>query len=265
MSGGSGAWVLLAGADMAAATGPDRQPGSALPQVGSLLAVCAHPDDESFGLGAVLGAFADAGTRTSLLCFTRGEASTLRGVPGDLATIRAEELTAAARILSVGHAELLDYPDGGLAAQPLPELAAHVRRAARAAGAGTLLVFDHGGVTGHPDHRRATQAALAAADALDLPVLAWAIPDSVAAALNAAFGTGFLGRPARDLDATIGVDRHRQRTAVACHASQATDNPVLWRRLELLGDLEHLRWLRGRRHGALHLGEGAVPPSSARG
>jgi len=162
---------------MTAAAGPNRPPaGSALPAVRSLLAVCAHPDDESFGLGAVLSAFADAGTRTSLLCFTHGEASTLHGVPGGLHRIRAEELTAAAEILAVGHAELLDYPDGGLAAQPLHQLAAHVRRAARAVAASTLLVFDHGGVTGHPDHHQATQAALAAADLEHLPVLAWRSP-----------------------------------------------------------------------------------------
>jgi len=231
---------------MTAATGPDRPPaGSALPGVWSLLAVCAHPD-ESFGLGAVLSAFAEVGTRTSLLCFTHGEASTLRGVPGELHRIRAEELAAAAEILAVGHAELLDYPDGGLAAQPLHQLAAHVRRAAQAAAAGTLLVFDHGGVTGHPDHHQVTQAALAAADLEDLPVLAWTIPATVAAALNAAFGTRFVGRPAHEIHATIRVDRHRQHTAIACHASQATGNPVLWRRLELLGDAEHLRWLRRR-------------------
>jgi LmbE family N-acetylglucosaminyl deacetylase len=36
------------------------------------LAVVAHPDDESFGLGAVLSAFIDSGTRVSVLCFTRG-------------------------------------------------------------------------------------------------------------------------------------------------------------------------------------------------
>jgi LmbE family N-acetylglucosaminyl deacetylase len=43
---------------------------------GPALAVIAHPDDESFGLGAVLAAFG-AGTQVRVLCFTRGEASTL--------------------------------------------------------------------------------------------------------------------------------------------------------------------------------------------
>lgn len=41
-----------------------------------------HPDDESFGLGALLAAFADAGAQVSVLCFTDGGASTLRDAPG---------------------------------------------------------------------------------------------------------------------------------------------------------------------------------------
>jgi N-acetylglucosamine malate deacetylase 2 len=55
------------------------------PAVSAALAVCAHPDDETFGLGAVLAALVDAGTAVVVLCFTRGEASTL-GPPCDLAT-----------------------------------------------------------------------------------------------------------------------------------------------------------------------------------
>ena len=38
--------------------------------------------------------------------------------------------------------------------------------------------------------------------------------------------------------------RERQLQAVACHPSQALPGSVLWRRLELLGDHEHLRYLR---------------------
>ena len=47
-------------------TGP---PESELPYR-SVLAVCAHPDDESFGLGAVLSTFAELGVQTRALCFT---------------------------------------------------------------------------------------------------------------------------------------------------------------------------------------------------
>jgi LmbE family N-acetylglucosaminyl deacetylase len=156
--------------------------------------------------------------------------------------VRAEELTQAAIHLGVGHAELLAYPDGRLPDQSLDDLAGHVRRLAQAVGADTLLVFDLGGITGHPDHQRATDAALAAADS-GYSVLAWALPESVAHALNAEFGTGFVGRAAHDVDIVVPVDRRRQLNAIRGHASQSTGNPVLWRRLELQGDVEWLRWI----------------------
>lgn len=219
---------------------------------GGVLAVCAHPDDESFGLGAVLAALDGAGARLGVLSFTRGEASTLgtEDCGGDLAKLRAGELTAAAGVLGIALTELLDYPDGALADVALEELAAHVHRQAVRTGADTILVFDEGGITGHPDHDRATSAAMVAAGRDDLDVIAWAIPDHVAATLNAEFGTGFVGRPPQDLDLTITADRRLQREAIACHGSQSTANPVLWRRLELLGDVEHLRYLRRRAGGA---------------
>src|SRR5674476_1023032 len=67
-----------------------------LPAWTSVLAVVAHPDDESFGLGALLDAFARAGAGVEVLCLTHGEASTLHGAPGDLASLRGAELAAAA-------------------------------------------------------------------------------------------------------------------------------------------------------------------------
>ncbi len=214
-----------------------------LPTLPSVLVACAHPDDESFGLGAILSAFADTGSRVSVLCFTHGEASTLHGVAGELAAIRADELAAAGAILGVTDVELLDYPDGHLTTQPLDELADHVSRVAHAVDASALLVFDHGGITGHADHQHATDAALRAASSLGCPVLAWAIPDRVAKLLNDEFHTTFAGRHDDELDITITVDRARQLDAIRCHRSQSTDNPVLWRRLDLLGPAEHLRYL----------------------
>jgi LmbE family N-acetylglucosaminyl deacetylase len=214
-----------------------------LPDFQDVLVVCAHPDDESFGLGAVLHAIADRGGRLSVLCFTHGEASTLHGVDGDLAVIRADELAAASRRLGVECLELLDYPDGSLAAQAVTELAGHVQRVALETGAGMLLVFDHGGITGHLDHQAATDAALDAATTLDVPVYAWVIPSSVADALNREFGTGFVGREPDDAEVVLTVDRAAQVDAIDCHRSQATDNPVLWRRLELMADQERLRRL----------------------
>lgn len=219
----------------------DRLTRSADPLAGvrSVLAVVAHPDDESFGLGGVLHRLTAAGAAAAVLCFTHGEASTLHGCEGDLDVLRPAEFAAATRVLGIGHSELLAYPDGGLGQVPLAGLAAHVTRLARQVRPSHLLAFDVSGITGHPDHARATAAALAAAGELGIPVLIWALPDAVAGALNTEFGTSFAGRPEPDL-ARITVDRARQWEAIACHASQATDNPVLHRRLELLGSGEYL-------------------------
>lgn len=215
----------------------------ALLSLPNVMVVCAHPDDESFGLGAVLSTLAEAGSRLSAVCFTHGEASSLHGVDGDLHAIRAAEFSAACDVLGVTRLELLEYPDGQLATHPLDALACHVVHVARAVDVSTLLVFDHGGITGHPDHQHATNAALVAAMTIGCPVLAWAIPERVANSLNDEFHATFAGRPDHQIDLTIAVDRTRQLAAIRCHRSQSADNPVLWRRLELLGPNEHLRHL----------------------
>lgn len=217
---------------------------SQLPRWRSVLAVVAHPDDESFGLGAVLSAFADAGPEVSVLCFTHGEASTLHGVEGDLAELRADELAAAAKVLGLHDVTLLGHPDGGLADVAPSRLDAAVLQAARDVGADGLIGFDLTGVTGHPDHAAATAAAIRAADGLGLPVLGWTLPHTVADRLREEHGAPFDGHAENDVDIVVTVDRTAQLQAVDCHPSQAVPGSVLWHRLELLGDREHLRWLR---------------------
>jgi LmbE family N-acetylglucosaminyl deacetylase/uncharacterized OsmC-like protein len=215
-----------------------------LPEWSSVLAVVAHPDDESFGLGAVLDAFGRAGARLSVLCFSRGEASTIHGVTGDLTTLRAAELREAARLLGADTAILHEHPDGALD-RFVDVLAAEVVETAGQLGAQGLLVFDPSGVSGHSDHTAATAAALRAADVLGVPVLGWTLPIEVAEQLNEELGTCFVGHEPDAIDVVVAVDRDRQRLASLAHASQAVPSSVLWRRLELLGDTEHLRWLRG--------------------
>ena len=216
----------------------------ALPRTGSVLAICAHPDDESFGLGAALSTFADLGVHTRVLCYTRGEASTLGPAVEDLASVRGEELQSAANVLGVDSVALLDYADGALSQQPAKALARDISVVADGADPELFLVMDTGGITGHPDHQRATEAALLAAELLDIGVLAWALPADVAEALRSEFGVPFVGRAPEKIDIAIQVDRRKQLEAIACHRSQAIENPVLWRRLELQRQEEHFRWLR---------------------
>ncbi len=237
------------GAGEPASTGAGTAPTlQELPRWESVLAVVAHPDDESFGLGAVLDGFARAGATVSVLCLTRGEASTV-GTPGpDLSQVRAMELQSAARQLGVASAVLRAYPDGGLAQVEPETLVTEVLREVDARPVQGVLVFDPSGVSGHPDHTAATKAALDAAARRGLPVLGWTIPQSAAEELNDEFGAAFVGHAHHDVDLVVPVDRERQRMASLAHASQAVPTSILWRRLDLVGDVEHLRWLR--REGA---------------
>jgi N-acetylglucosamine malate deacetylase 2 len=230
--------------------GEDRafaaRPGRELPAWRGVLAVVAHPDDETFGLGAVIAALTSAGSAVHVLCFTRGEASTLNESSADLRSARAAELEQAGAVLGVSGCTLLDYPDGALPTVPSAELEAQVARLAARHDADGLLVFDDTGVTGHGDHKAATAAAAGAARTAGLPVLAWTITEAVASQLRAETGAWFAGRPVGEVDLCVRVDRTRQRRAALLHASQVSPGAVLWRRLQLQGECEYLRWIQPR-------------------
>lgn len=107
-----------------------------------------------------------------------------------------------------------------------------------------LLVFDIAGVTAHTDHMAPTAAGLLAAEVLKLPVLGGTVPETVAAQLNQELGASFIGHQDQEIDLRVTVDRARQRLASRAHVSQSLPSSVLWRRLELLGNAESMRWLR---------------------
>ena len=215
---------------------------SALPAWERTLVVVAHPDDESFGLGGVIDALVTAGSSVSVLCLTAGEASTLdTDDDTELTLVRAAELDLAAERLGVASTTLLRHPDGDLD-HCIPDLRRAVAEAVDVEHPDGLLVFGAGrGVTGHPDHEAATSAALAVAGERGLPVLEWCLPTDVADTLNDELGAAFAGHDPATLPITVRVDRRRQRRAIEAHASQAVPGSVLWRRLDLLGDHEHLR------------------------
>lgn len=222
---------------------PVRHEQQVLPPWTDVLVVVAHPDDESFGLGAVISEFAASGARVRVLCLTQGEASTLGAEVDDLAAVRRSELEAAGGQLGIVGAELLDHPDGGLAGLSGDVLPAAVRSALDRDPADGLLVFDPSGVTGHPDHQAATSAAVRVATERGLPVLAWTLPEPVATTVNLELGMSLVGYPTNELDLAVRCSRAAQLRAVRAHASQAVPSSPLWRRLELLGDTEWLRWL----------------------
>ena len=82
----------------------------------TILAVFAHPDDESLACGGTLARLADAGARVIVICASRGERGSHTGPVRDdsLGRTRGAEIRAAARTLGVAELILLNHPDGDL-------------------------------------------------------------------------------------------------------------------------------------------------------
>ena len=134
----------------------------------TILAVLAHPDDESFGLGGTLALYANKGYDTYLICATRGEVGTvdeehLTGFQ-DIAELRTDELMRAARHLGLKNVFFLGYRDSGMPGMEdnkhpeaqinhtVDEVAAHVVKYIRQLQPDVVLTFDPIGGYKHPDH-----------------------------------------------------------------------------------------------------------------
>lgn len=228
-----------------------RMRGAGIPPAWrSVLAVIAHPDDESFGLGPVLDAFMVAGIKVEVLCLTHGQAWKLPGAPGDLAALRGAELASAADVLGPVRIKMQDCPDGCLGEVCQTKLAAAVVAAADSSHPDGLLVFDTPAATGRLDHAAATGAGLLAAETLGLPVLGWDLPATVASQLNHETGASVTGHQDDGIDLRVNIDRARRRVVSHADASETTPGSAQWRRLELLAESGSLRWLRPPRGGA---------------
>ena len=144
-----------------------------------VMAVLAHPDDESLGVGGTLAKYASEGVDVFVVTATRGDAGRCRGHRADdprhpgaaaLAKIRERELRAAASELGVREVAVLDYPDQRLdqapARQVVSDIASHLRRLRP----DVVITFGPDGAYGHPDHiaisQFTTAAIVSAADPL---------------------------------------------------------------------------------------------------
>lgn len=116
----------------------------------SLLAVFAHPDDESLSCGGVLAWCAALGARVSICCATRGEMGP--GRSADLRETRAKELRNAAHVLGVRDLVLLDYEDGMLPWADAERLEADIRQTIGRLAPDVVITFGEDGLYGHPDH-----------------------------------------------------------------------------------------------------------------
>jgi LmbE family N-acetylglucosaminyl deacetylase len=120
---------------------------------GGVLAVFAHPDDESLLAGGVLAGCAAAGLRVAIVSMTRGERGPTAG-PEDrpLGEVRLDELRAAAHALGATMAECLDYPDGELPDVDERETSQALASVLERERPQAVLSFSEEGLYWHPDH-----------------------------------------------------------------------------------------------------------------
>ncbi|MFZ5918965.1 MAG: PIG-L deacetylase family protein [Chloroflexota bacterium] len=143
-----------------------------------LLAILAHPDDESFGPGGTLARYAAEGVDVHLICGTNGEV----GVMGkefmagycEPADRRIAELRCAASALGLKGVHLLGYRDSGMAGSPENshpdclvqaepgKVSARITGYIRELRPQVIITFDPIGGYKHPDHIAMHRAAVAA-------------------------------------------------------------------------------------------------------
>ncbi|MCU1658862.1 MAG: LmbE family protein [Pseudonocardiales bacterium] len=127
-----------------------------LPDLGTILSVWAHPDDESYCCAGLMAAAVKAGRRVVCVTATRGEQGSTdpnRWPPGpELAQVRTGELAACLSTVGVTEHVWLDYPDGGCDGVAEFEAVARLRELVETVRPDTVLTFGPDGGTFHPDH-----------------------------------------------------------------------------------------------------------------
>lgn len=126
-----------------------------VPDLGAVLAVFAHPDDETYLAGGLLSALAEHGRSVQVVTATAGERGTDRPdrwPPDRLRATREWELTGALAALGVRRHRLLGFGDGELAGVSIDHGADLVAELVDQTRPDTIVTFGPDGVTGHADH-----------------------------------------------------------------------------------------------------------------
>jgi LmbE family N-acetylglucosaminyl deacetylase len=256
----------------------------------TLLAIFAHPDDETFGPGGTLAKYAAEGVAVHLVCATRGEVGESDlddlGDCEDLACQREQELRCAADVLGLTEVHLLDYQDSGMAGssanqhpralvQADPDvLAEQVADFIRHLQPPVVLTFDPYGAYGHPDHvaiHRATVAAFERLPETERPqklyftaimqtLLRWAVwlmplfglnPKAVGKNKDIDLQAALSHALPITTKIDVGPYYEARQQAAACHQSQLSGPGAFWEKLP--------RWLV-RRFQSTETFHRAAPP-----
>jgi LmbE family N-acetylglucosaminyl deacetylase len=125
-------------------------------ELGTILGVWAHPDDEAYLSGGVMALARDNGSRVVCVTATRGELGTPDPEvwpPPRLAAERTRELERCLEVLGVTEHHWLGYHDGTCARADAPEAIVQLCALIDQVRPDTVLTFGPDGITGHPDHQ----------------------------------------------------------------------------------------------------------------
>lgn len=199
----------------------------------SLLAVFAHPDDETFRCGGTLALLARRGVQVWVLCATRGEAGVANVDPQQAGQIRQAELQCACRALGVQPPRFLNYQDGTLSQIDDARAVAQIAAVVRELRPHVLLTWPPDGLSGHADHICVSRwAALAFAQAggmgADAPVALYylVMPRSVQQRLGL---THISAVPDEAVTLTVDVMTvwEQKMSAIRCHRTQLSVMPIM--------------------------------------
>ncbi len=203
----------------------------------ALLAVFAHPDDETFRCGGTLALLAVRGVRVQVLTATRGQAGSCGHPPlctaAELPEVRGRELRCASAALGIEPPMLLDYGDGELLSVDEDHAVAQVVATIRQVQPAVLLTWPPDGLSGHPDHCAVSHwtsraFALTSGAEADGPVALYhlALPASIADSLGLA---NLHATPDDQISLAVDVSLvwERKMDAISCHRTQSGESPIL--------------------------------------
>jgi LmbE family N-acetylglucosaminyl deacetylase len=218
----------------------------------SVLAVFAHPDDESLMCGGTLARLADAGVRIILMCASHGEHGSISDpalVPdGDLGSVRIRELKEAAAVLGVAEVVALDHSDGDLRWHDVPEFHADIVSAIERHRPEAVITFAENGFYWHLDHIGVHERTYTAVQSFGTgapPLYYVTMPKGIirrvveaAHAKSGAVASSFWGIEPdafgeSEMLVSFGVDVRRwvprKLAALRCHRTQmGRHNPIAW-------------------------------------
>lgn len=196
-----------------------------------LLAIFAHPDDETFRCGGTLALLAQRGVAVHLLTATRGEAGSCGNPPlcspEELPEVRQRELHCACAALGIQPPHLLDFPDGHLHEVDTEDLVHPILSAIRQFKPQVLLTFGQDGLSGHPDHLTIGRVAIEAFQRSEVVAVVYTM--AVLYTLAQRLGMRQV-HPVPDDAISLAVDVssvwEAKLAALHCHATQWSSSPM---------------------------------------